>query len=640
MGTTHRSGLARSRGAQALASGSLCALAGAVALGVGCGSGSHGSGGTFASIAASTSSTGASASPAPSPRGPGAPPAGLGTVPVSNVVPLVLVHGITGSPADFDRFRELYGVGRERVPQLFAAEADRLSPGDLPRAVVVGAGYYQESQSTPRYDPDPSGRGTDSIGGCPSPRLDIYAGDYTHSYAERLARIVDGVRRATGSDRVDLACHSMGNIVSRAYILWHSDGAAGGTSKVRRYFSIVGPHRGINAIEAFSFGFVQPPQRAFMHQGEIAEMCYEYPDWSGQSFVDRLNGGWDAYCSSADVHYGGVSSIGPHGYQANPNGGHQVSTTVVAGVQQALQSFGHGSVGDLTPFWLIAAPNVLSESVEALGPGDQVVRLASSRLDRAPFARADFWGPFECRHDGVWDPEQSMVSCTMTVEIARQYFEGTLSTAATVSSASLVLEDSPGHASWLALETSAQGGDLAGAQIVEEVLDANGNPVGGATGYGVVVHEGDQRAFVPIPAGGGDRRYRLVVYGPDGPLLPPSDVTLHLTDGALDAAPTTSFVAATPTPTRSGSASVQASFGSNAAPGDATLAFSFRLDGGAWTAWSASATFDTGTLGPGEHRLEARARHSTNGAGVLTEDSRGTAVGLFLDASGNLTVRR
>ena len=61
-----------------------------------------------------------------------------------------------------------------------------------------------------------------------------------------------------------------------------------------------------------------------------------------------------------------------------------------------------------------------------------------------------------------------------------------------------------------------------------------------------------------------------------------------------------------------------------------------RFDRGAWSDWSSVATFDTPPLLVGVHRVEARARHSANGAGVVVESTSATAVGIVVDAAGSM----
>jgi pimeloyl-ACP methyl ester carboxylesterase len=551
------------------------------------------------------------------------------------VFPLICVHGIQGDPDAFASFEVLQGGGRALVPALYAAEADKLTSGSLPAACVVAAGYYKESTNDTKYEPDASGVSHGSIGGIPLSRQDSFASGYTQSYVERLGRIVDGVRRATGSDRVDLVLHSMGNMVGRAYVRWHSSGAAGGTSKVRRVFLIAGPQRGLNAVEGLAIGWDLAPDLFFMREGEILEMCHELPVFQGQSFPDALNDGWDTFCQANDVAYAGISGTNAHGQQVDPQGS-PVKNSIATIVGNIVTSvINPGTAADLKPYADVCLPKILPEAAEALGPSDGVIRLALSRLDQAPFARTVFWAPLELRHEGGWNPEQSCTGSTATVELARIFFEGG-SGGAIGGTVRVLLEDSPGKASWIAVETTASG-DTASVQLVEETLDASGNPVGGAFGYGCPIAAGAHRVFFQVPSGGGSRRYHAVLYGTSGAVTT-ADATFTLTQGSLDTPPTTTFSGAT-TSTIGGWPSVHATFATNAAATDTTAAFSFRMDGGAWGS-PGPASFDTPPLGPGEHRLEARARHSTNGPGLLCEDTRGVAIGLLVDASGAVTVRR
>ena len=70
------------------------------------------------------------------------------------------------------------------------------------------------SATTPRHLGRPDFDQHGSIGGCPVPRTDgLDTSYYTTSYADRLRRCVENVKRATGSKKVDLALHSMGGLV-------------------------------------------------------------------------------------------------------------------------------------------------------------------------------------------------------------------------------------------------------------------------------------------------------------------------------------------------------------------------------------------------------------------------------------------
>jgi hypothetical protein len=414
------------------------------------------------------------------------------------------------------------------------------------------------------------------------------------------------------------------------------------------------------------------------------EMCSEYGGWGGRSFVDRLNDGWDQFCSSADVHYGGITGTGAVGAQVqksspspsaspsptpasspastslHPNppppsgGGSAPSILSIFGINiaklglsgtlgqiaQSLQNLTFPTLGETLPFWIIAVPRLPAELAEALGPSDGTVRVASSRLDQAPFGQADFWAEFEGRHSGDWNVEQVGVNSTFATELARQYLaEGRLAKGGQVSAATLARVDSPGHASWLALETHVQGAPLVTAQVVEEVLDASGNPVGGAQGYACPVDVGDHAAMLSIPAGGGTRRYRVVLYDATGAVFTKDGIVLGLTDGALEAAISTDVSSAVAVPVALGT-SVSVTATSNAPANDPTLEYSWKLDGSDWSAYAAPASFDTPALAPGEHRLLVRSKHAHNAAGVTVEDARGVEVGLDVDATGALTLRR
>lgn len=601
------------------------------------GSTKTGSTGSTGSVTSTTTSTGI--------------PAGAQAAPLC--VPVIVIHGHTGNTAGLLPFVNAYGRGRTVIPEIYAAEADALKAGSLPLATIVNAGYYKDSINGALYDPDASGRGQGSIGSCATPRDDGNQGLYPISYAARIARIVDGVRRATGSDRVDLVCHSMGNLVGRAYTRWLSDN--GNHSKVRKLFCVAGPQRGINALEALIDGLDNAGKTEFMIDGENMEMCYEYNGWGNDSFVNRLNDGWDTFCTQMDVHYGGITGLGAQGKQVDPNGhalpqpvpgsilsifGVNLNNLGLGGsfgsVAQGLQNLTVTNLGQTFPLWAIAVPQLFSELPEALGPGDGTVRFESSRMDKAPFLGAEFWAQYEGRHSGDWNVEQVGVNSSFATELAREYLAyGSVPKGGIFLSADLRVVDSNGHASWLALETNVQQGALVTAQVVEEQLDASGNPVGGAAGYSVPVPAGDHTSMLAVPAGSANRRYRVVVYDAAGAVYTKDQIALTLKSGTLETAPATSVDTATGL---NGVVHVTAS--SNAPAGDPSLKFSYRLDGGAWSAWTSSPTFDTPALAAGEHRLQVRSENAHNAAATLVEDLRGAEVGLVVDSLGNATVRR
>lgn len=594
------------------------------------------------------------------------------------VVPLILVHGHGADPSSWATFLDRYGVGRARIPELYAQEADGLAPGSLPRALVVSAGYYRESAAEPKY-----GNHDGSIGACPTPRDDGRAGHYRVSFAKRLERMIEGVCRATGSDKVDLALHSMGNLVGRATTRWLA--ASGGKCRVRKLLCVVGPHRGINALEATVDGLEHHGDRDFMDMGELAEMCSEYKAWGGRAYVDHLNDGWDAFCGANGVDYAGISASGPLGKQVDPGDptdsrmprifGHEISGAF-GHIVNAIEGVRLSNVGEVAPLceiWMgwdwhhvwgpisYPVPHLLGEYHEATGPGDGTVRLASSRMDEEPFHRAATWALFEGRHGGDnWNVEQSSNGATFTSELARELcFTGKIAKGGHVDRCQLEKVDAPGKASFLALETTVSGAPLVSAQVVEQTVGADGKVDANAAtaSYGCPLPLGTQRAFIPIAPGGGKRRYRVVLYGPAGAVTIQDGIEMTLAAGDEESPPTTSLDAGPPASigiapalghlgagavsasTASASSRVHVTATSNTSISDPTLRFSFRLDDGEWSAFTTSATYDSPPLAPGEHRLEARARHANNAAHVACDDAQGTAIGILVAPDGRVSIR-
>jgi pimeloyl-ACP methyl ester carboxylesterase len=600
------------------------------------------------------------------------------------VVPLVLIHGHGSDPTAWDVFMGRYGTGRKVVTALYANEADQLKPGDLPLASVVAAGYYMDSINDPVY-----GNKNGDIGSCPVARDDAWAKNYTASFAARIQHIVDGVCRASGATHVDLALHSMGNLVGRAYTKWLS--AQGGKCKVRRLLMIVGPQRGINALEASVDGLDHHNMgRDFMDMGEVSEMCSEYKPYNGQAFVDVLNDNWDGFCSSNGVQYAGFSASGAVGTQIDPTDPTDSSDPSILGMKvtgaygdilSAVEQIRTSDIPDIKPFVDIwggftydkvlgpigyPEPNLVNEIEVAFGPGDGTVRLASSRLDQAPFGQTVSWGTFEGRHGGDdWDPEQCSENSTFATELAREFcFCGNVQKGGHVDRCQLEKYDSPGKATFLALETTVSGAPLVSAQIVEQTLDATGKIDAKLTtaSYACPLPLGTQRAFIQIPAGGGQRTYRVVLYGPNGAVSTQDNIVMQLTDGVLEAPPKTTFGSdpagkplsiglvnalsgvANPNSTTNPAAPtkgvvVHVTASSNTASTDPTLRFSFRLDDGDWTPYATQASYDTPPLAPGEHRVEARSRHGNNGAKVVCDDAYGDAIGILVDSKDGFTIR-
>jgi pimeloyl-ACP methyl ester carboxylesterase len=554
--------------------------------------------------------------PAASATAPAAP------APDTGALPTILLHGFTGGPEDLYPLCDLLGTGRTVIRQLHVQEADALAPSSLPPDVIVNFDYYKESRSSPKYDPDPSGNSHGSIGGCPIPRNDGLDSYYTTSYAERVARCVEDVKRATGRDRVNIAAHSMGGLVARACTRWLA--TRGGQSSVARIFLIASPGRGLNALETIGSAILRTGPLRFMQMGEVLEMCSESDDWGGTSWVGALDDGWDTFCSVSGIRYAGVSGLGTPGPGAPlvPGGG-------VASFYQGILSLTPAQIGGLAPLLPKAVGSFSSELAEILAPSDGTVPLASTRLDQPPFLGADLWGVYHGSHIDDSDPEGGVAGATWTAECVRAYcLESSFPpTGARCTSVTLTPVDSPGRATWLRADVSIVGTRAIAAQLVEETLDATGN-VTSTTAYAQPLGAGDQTLGFMVPRGGGKRSYELYVYGDHGPIGVVPSVVVSLQDGPVETAPRAT-VAATVTGNH-----VHVVLGSNASPNDPARAFSERFDFGAWSPFAATTELDTPPLAPGHHRLEAVARSSSNAAGVTLDGLVPAAIDMIVDASG------
>jgi hypothetical protein len=182
--------------------------------------------------------------------------------------------------------------------------------------------------------------------------------------------------------------------------------------------------------------------------------------------------------------------------------------------------------------------------------------------------------------------------------------------------------------------TTTGDGPLA-VQVIEERLDPSG-AVSGTRGHGAPLRPGDQRLGFFVPAGGGTRRYRVVVYGATGPLAVQDGIIVRAVDGALEAAPLATIAATPLAPATPGGPPVVRLALADAATGHPSLRFRVRLDDGPWV--PSGSAFDTPPLAPGLHRVEVVAISAANDAHVEVEQGLPSAVGLVVDAGGAVRV--
>jgi hypothetical protein len=234
------------------------------------------------------------------------------------------------------------------------------------------------------------------------------------------------------------------------------------------------------------------------------------------------------------------------------------------------------------------------------------------------------------------DPERGF-SSSYNLECVRAFcLAGRTPSPGACANLALVPVRAPGKATWLAATIEVTGDDGLAVQLLEEPLDASGNPIY-AIGYGAPLRQGAQTIGFQTVAGGGTRHYRLVVYGPQGILTVFDRLDATLDDGPLESQPVASVSLASATSVPGGALATLA-LGSNATPGDPTESFRMRLDHGVWSDWSPATNVTLPALGPGIHRVEVVARSSSNAAQVLVEQGAPTGIGLAVDASGAATL--
>mgnify|MGYP001582299067 CR=1 FL=1 len=94
-----------------------------------------------------------------------------------------------------------------------------------------------------------------------------------NEYAERLGKVIDIVLHHTGKNKVIIVAHSMGGLVSRAYIKNY-----GRSNKVDKLITIGTPNHGIWSLDGWNWGY------SASHEGlECEDMLYDSP------FIDQLN---------------------------------------------------------------------------------------------------------------------------------------------------------------------------------------------------------------------------------------------------------------------------------------------------------------------------------------------------------------
>ncbi|MHC4390187.1 MAG: alpha/beta hydrolase [Planctomycetota bacterium] len=549
---------------------------------------------------------------------------------------MIFVHGIGSDPIEnWGALLPRLARGRELFPEVYAADTDQLPTLGVRPDSLFGFGFYRESKSSPKYYTDRA-PAFPSIGGCPVPRTDAFGARFQTSYAAQLDRAVENICRATGSERVDIVCYSMGGIVGRAYTRWFSVKQPGGTSRVRRLLTVGTMNQGLNSLEATTLVMVQQALGPHLAQGEAAELNYQCNYWSGQSYMNLLNDGWDAFCQQSDIQYG----VG-YGY-----GNSYFHLPLLQTLMNALGAAGGATVNTIVNALLVHPTPGFDINVagpEAMGDGDSVVRAASSRMEPAQFPSVRFNAGYLGTHVQS-ARERSMFSSTWIEQLVRRFiFEGRGTSALTTGTGRVQVVDAGGEATWLALDLDLQGGEPLVAQVMLRTW--GGHFVGMlAPSFGVGTHvfsvplrPGQQKVMLD-PAGLSDGWYRceLRLFGLEGVVdLGVIDFRLDRSGRALAPAPEATIGAST----------------LNAAGGidvpvtldQASGAFRWALDDGSGAQWSApvpAGSVVLPPLSPGSYEFRVRPEGEPNAAGLRIETPRPVAVRLLVSDTGQLTVTR
>lgn len=537
----------------------------------------------------------------------------------ADATPLILVHGLGGTTEQPARLARRLARGRPVFGEVYAADAEALPPGSVPRDAIFCFGYYREAVGAPLYyaDRHPT---LASIGGCPAPRNDPHASRYAISYAEQLERAVEGICRATGAEQVDLVGFSMGGIVSRAYTRWRSLRGPNGASRVRRVMTIASPNHGVNVIEASGYVWAREHgPRAFSVQGEWAELDRQCRWWGGRAFIERLNDGWDAFCQAHGIDYASGAGRG-HAWQRDLRGLVPALGFLLGWARSPLL------VHDVSPV------DVMAALTEAAADGDGGVRLASARFDPVRYPHVLFNAVYRGAHDDQVAPERGVMEGVWAEALVRRLaFEGRPSRGFTLGAARVEAVTAGRDASWLLLDIDV----TAGTPLCARVVVRPDRPFARERHHGLLLRPGRQRLQLD-PDVHGSVTVRVELYGLDGEVTLPTLRATLVRDGRAPAARAVPDLGA---PRVAPGGALAFPLDAGASP----FEVAFGLDdgrGAAWTPFRHGATALLPLPPPGRYEVLLRARGAPNAAGEWVEADRPDALRLVVEPNGRWSVSR
>lgn len=193
--------------------------------------------------------------------------------------PIVFVHGFRGSNDDW--FTMLNGlVAKDSRYDSFVLTGTTDHASFPTRSIgrrswLFSFDYYNAAKEDERgaHTAGPGRIGSNTAYTCTAPMGSghivadnaAYDQGITHDYAKDLASMIDDVLRMTGAPSVDIVAHSMGGLIVRSYLAFHSGGP-----KVTRALLLASPVEGLG-LAAFA-SFIGIGQPSLMNAHELTEL--------------------------------------------------------------------------------------------------------------------------------------------------------------------------------------------------------------------------------------------------------------------------------------------------------------------------------------------------------------------------------
>ncbi len=183
--------------------------------------------------------------------------------------PMIFVHGFGG---DYPGWNQAYTyinqvMFEDDLQMKNFAQYDNLT--GLAVHTIFNFDYYRDLATDTRLQ-FVGALGTDRMTVLSTSGNGSYGDQYNsleHYYSEMLGNGVENVCAVTGFDKVDLIVHSMGGLVSRAYIKYFD-----GNSRVDRLLTIGTPNHGVANLEEFVGKLIC--QADWMRELEVREMAH------------------------------------------------------------------------------------------------------------------------------------------------------------------------------------------------------------------------------------------------------------------------------------------------------------------------------------------------------------------------------